>query len=286
MPTGQNSRSDARWQAALFVLLACLVYRSILAGLVHDWWTDPDYSHGFFVPIFAAFLVWQRRNLLGSLPLAPSWLGLVGIAGALAMFVVGRLGAEQFLSRSSFLFLLAGMVVYFLGWRQFRALLFPWAFLFLMIPIPHILFYQITLPLQFLACGFASSLLGLLGVPVLRTGNILHLPAMSLEVVEACSGIRSLVSLVTLTLIYGYFFEPKRLLRIALVAAAVPIAVIANGLRVAFTGLLGQYWSPDKVTGFFHTFSGWVVFLFSVWLLIFLHGAMALPARRHGDAES
>ena len=205
------------------------------------------------------------------------------IAGALCVLIVGVLGAELFLSRSSLVFLFAGMVIYFAGWRIFpRALLFPWAVLFLMIPIPVIIFNQIALPLQFMASRLATWLLGLVGVPVLREGNVINLPSMSLEVVEACSGIRSLVSLITLAVIYGYFAEPKRLLRVALVIAAVPVAVIANGIRIMGTGLLGQYWDPDKAQGFFHEFSGWVIFLLALAILYLIHRSFSLfhPLKR------
>ena len=176
--------------------------------------------------------------------------------------------------------------VYFVGWGYFRALLFPWAFLFFMIPIPAILFNQIAFPLQLLASEFASSLLALLGVPVLREGNVIQLPAMALEVAEACSGIRSLMSLGALAIIYGYFLEPGIFRRLLLVLAAVPIAVAANALRVMGTGLLGQYWSPEKAEGFFHTFSGWVIFLLSLGMLFSLHGALRLVERWHPVRKS
>jgi exosortase len=281
----EATASIAWWQWGVFVVLLGWIYHGIVARLVEQWWTDPDFSHGFFVPLFSAFLLWKGRERLASLPVKPSWFGLVVIAGALAILIVGVLGAELSLARSSFVLLLGGLVIYFLGWGRFRAVLFPWAFLFLMVPIPKIIYNQITLPLQFLASSLANLLLGVVGVPVLREGNIIHLPTMSLEVVEACSGIRSLMSLVTLALIYGYFLEPRILRRGLLCIAAVPVAVAANGLRVMGTGLLGYYWNPDKAEGFFHTFSGWIIFLLSLGLIFLLHGAMRvfdgwLPARK------
>jgi exosortase len=144
---------------------------------------------------------------------------------------------------------------------------FPWLFLVLMIPVPAILFNQITFPLQIFASRIASTLLPLAGVPVLREGNVIRLPAMALEVAEACSGIRSLMSLVTLAVMYGYLLERRWLVRSLLAMAAVPIAVTANSLRIVGTGLLVQYWDPDKAEGFFHTFSGWMIFVVSLLLL-------------------
>jgi EpsI family protein len=183
------------------------------------------------------------------------------------------LGAELFLSRVSLLILLAGLIILFQGWTFFRAVLFPWAFLFLMIPIPAIAFNQITLPLQLLASKVASTVLPWLGVPVLREGNVIVLPAMALEVAEACSGIRSLMSLATLAVIYGYLMERKTSVRVLLALASIPIAVAANSLRVVGTGLLVQYWNPDKAQGFFHEFQGWLVFVTSLAMLYLLHRA-------------
>ncbi len=262
------------WQLGTLALLTGFLYHSILSRLASDWLNDQNFSHGFFIPAFSAWVIWQDRRRLASLPIRPSWFGLVTMAGALGMLIVGVLGAELFLSRSSLIFLLAGSVIYFLGWGHFRALLFPWACLFLMIPIPAIIFNQIAFPLQLLASRFASSILSLLGVPVLREGNVLQLPAMSLEVAQACSGIRSLMSLGTLAIIYGYLFESRTYPRILLVTAAVPIAIVANGLRVVGTGLLVHYWDPARAEGFFHTFEGWVIFVVSLAMLFSMHGLM------------
>jgi exosortase len=169
---------------------------------------------------------------------------------------------------------IAGLVVLGYGWNYMRAILFPWLFLLLMIPIPAIVFNQITFPLQLLASRAAAHTLPLLGVPVLREGNIIQLPAMALEVAEACSGIRSLMSLTTLAIIYGYLMEPRTSFRVLLAVASIPIAVIANSLRIIGTGLLVQYWDPDKAQGFFHAFSGWLIFVVSLILLFLLHRAL------------
>ncbi len=265
----------ALWlQPAILAVLIGFLYGHVLLLLVRDWVRDDNYSHGFFVPLFSAYVLWQRRRRLSEIPVAPLWQGLWIILGALATLIVGTLGAELFLSRSSLLLLLAGLVVYFLGWGWYRAVLFPWAFLFLMIPIPSIIFSQITLPLQLLASRLASGFLSLAGVPVLQEGNVIHLPGMVLEVVEACSGIRSLVSLLTLAVIYGYFLERRVFGRVLLCISAMPVAVVANGFRVMGTGLLGYYWNPDKAEGFFHSFSGWIIFVLSLGLLLLLHAAM------------
>lgn len=264
------------FQLAILLALAGLLYHSILVALVRNWWEDPNFSHGFFVPIFSAYVVWENRRSLSRLPIRPNWFGLLVIAGALSVLVVGNLGAELFLSRSSFVLLLGGMIILFAGWGYFRALLFPWAVLFLMIPIPVVIFNQVTFPLQFMASRMSTWLLAFVGVPVLREGNVIHLPTMTLEIVEACSGIRSLVSLVTLAVIYGHLAERSKLKRVALVLAAFPVAVAANGLRIMGTGLMGQYWNPERAEGFFHEFSGWVIFILSLGMLFLVHRSLSL----------
>ncbi|HWW13919.1 MAG TPA: exosortase A [Candidatus Dormibacteraeota bacterium] len=259
------------WQTALITGLLLWLYYPTLIHLVGQWWTDPNFSHGFFVPLFSAFVVWQERSRLALLSPQPSWWGLLFLGFGLCVLVVGQLGAELFLSRVSLLIVLAGLIVLFLGWTFFRVLLFPWAFLLLMVPIPAIIFNQIAFPLQLLASKVASTTLPWMGVPVLREGNVIILPAMALEVADACSGIRSLMSLTTLAVIYGYLMERKIGPRVLLALASIPIAVIANSLRVVGTGLLVQYWDPDKAQGFFHEFQGWLMFVASLAMLYLLH---------------
>ena len=277
--SGSAARRYPRWQAAVLVVLIGWLYSSIVYHLIGQWWQDPNFSHGFFVPLFSAFVVCQDSSRLARLPVIPSSWGLLIVACALFVLIVGVMGAELFLSRISLLILIAGLVVYFLGWNYFRTMLFPWAFLILMIPIPAIIFNQITFPLQLLASKVAALVLPLLGVPVLREGNVISLPAMVLEVAEACSGIRSLLSLTTLAIIYGYLMETRNSVRIGLALASLPIAVAANSLRIVGTGLLVQYWDPEKAEGFFHLFSGWLIFVISLLMLFLFHRVLRLLFR-------
>ncbi len=274
-PTAQTLATDSTappwWQTAIITALLLWLYFPTLTHLVGQWWSDPNFSHGFFVPLFSAFVIWQERSRLTRLSVRPSWWGLFLVAFGLCVLIVGQLGAELFLSRVSMLIVLAGLIVLFLGWTFFRALLFPWAFLFLMIPIPAIVFNLVTFPLQLLAAKVASTILPWMGVPVLREGNVIVLAAKRLEVAEACSGIRSLMSLTTLAVIYGYLMERKIAVRIVLALASIPIAVTANSLRIVGTGLLVQYWDPEKADGFFHEFQGWLVFIISLVMLYLLH---------------
>jgi len=267
------------WQLGALALLSVWLYWTTLRHLVGQWWHDPNFSHGFFVPLFSAFVLWQERARLARITPRPSWFGLPVIAVGLCILILGQLGAELFLARFSLLVLLAGVVILFLGWEFFRAVLFPWAFLILMIPIPSIAFNQITFPLQIQASKVAAHTLPLLGVPILREGNVIQLPAMSLEVAEACSGIRSLMSLATLAIIYGYLAETRLWVRWVLALASVPIAVVANSIRIIGTGLLVQYWDPDKAEGYFHASWGWIIFVISLALLYAVHRLIRLPGR-------
>lgn len=264
------------WLPISLVLSVLALYGPILAKLIHDWWNDPNFSHGFFVPLFSAYLVWEKWGDIKRIPVRGSWFGMIVVLGSLATMTAGVFGVELFLSRVSLILLIAGLVILFAGWQWLRALLFPWICLFLMVPIPTIVFNNITLPLQLLASRLASDLLPLFNVPVLRQGNVIQLPAMPLEVAEACSGIRSLLSLTTLAIMYGYFLEKSVAKRILLAVFAVPIAVAANAARIVGTGLMVQYWDPEKAVGFFHEFSGWVIFIVSLLLLFAVHAAMTL----------
>ena len=282
-PKSTWSLQDAglAWRSVLIGALLLAVYWRVLAKLVTDWWQIPDFSHGFLVPVFAAYLVWTKRKTLRTVRIDPNWGGIAVIALALVVLLLGVYGAELFLSRISLVILLAGMVLCFGGWRLLGELRFALLVLLLAIPIPSIVFNEVTLPLQLLASKLASALLPLFGVPVLREGNVIELPAMKLEVAEACSGIRSLISLFTLSVFYGYFLERSFVRRAVLALASIPIAIAANAVRILGTGLCVQYWDPDKALGFFHEFSGWVMFLVSLGCLFILHRAMRLiPGKR------
>jgi exosortase len=271
------------WQSVVIGCLLLWMYFPILTHLVSQWWNDPNFSHGFFVPLFSALVIWQEQPRLAGMRMEPSWWGVLVLVGGLCILILGQMGAEIFLARTSLLVVIAGLIVLFTGWNFFRALLFPWAFLFLMIPIPAIVFNQITFPLQILASKVASTVLPWMGVPVLREGNVINLPSMSLEVAEACSGIRSLMSLTTLSIIYGYLMEKKITVRVLLAVASIPIAVAANSFRIVGTGLLVQYWDPARAQGFFHEFSGWLIFVISLVMLFLLHRAIRLLVDEEGE---
>lgn len=275
-------RRSAAAIAAVAVAIVAL-YAGTLSSLVRHWASDDDFSHGFFVVPLAAYFLWERRDALRRAPLAPSVVGLFLIAASLAVFIAGRFGAELFLTRVSLVGVIAGTVLFLCGWRHLRIAAFPIAFLLLMIPLPAIIFNQITFPLQGVAAKAGEAVIAAAGVPVLREGNILHVPGRALEVAEACSGIRSLMSLLMLAIVLGYFTERRTPARVFIALAAVPIAIIANAGRVAGTGLTAYWVSPAAAEGFFHAFSGWLVFVVALAGLLIVQ--RLIEAARAGRAR-
>ena len=267
----------------MVVVLVLALYLRIFAKLVYDWYDLPDASHGFLIPLFSAFLLWERRAVLRQLPPRSTWAGLWLVVPALALLLVGVLGADLFLSRLSFIVLACGLILTLFGYRILREVRFSLLVLLLAIPLPSLVLNEITLPLQLFASAVSSWALSLTGVPVLRDGNVIQLASMKLEVAEACSGIRSLISLLTVAILFGYLAERSVLRRVILAFASIPIAVIANAIRIYGTGLCVQYWDPEKAMGFFHEFSGWLMFLVSMSCLYLLHVLMgAIPSRSVG----
>jgi exosortase len=270
MPRLFNRVALPYWQGGILVLLTAWLYRPLLTRLAQQWWQDPNYTHGFFVPVFSLFLLWDGRAKLAALRIKPSWWGLVMLVFALIMMVLGTISSGFFLSRVSLLLLICGMVVFLAGWQHLAAVSFPLAFLILMIP-SSMLVEQITFPLQILASKTATLLLNVIGVSAVREGNIILLPTARLEVAEACSGIRSLFSLITLTVIYGYLAETKTAVRVLLALIAVPVSILANALRITVTGMVVNYWGLEGAQGTLHLLSGWLIFAGSLLLIFVLH---------------
>jgi len=264
---------------AWFGALLLASYAPVLWRLVQQWDSDPDMGHGFFVPLVAGFIGWQKRRELAALDASPNWWGLaVVLYGALQLYIA-TLGAELFLARTAFVISAIGIVLLLGGSDYLRTLAFPLFLLFFMIPIPAVVYNSITFPLQILASKASTQALDILQIPVLREGNVMELAEQKLNVVEACSGIRSLLSLTFLSLVYGYFFESKTWMRVVLFGATIPIAIVANASRVTLTGVLTEY-KPELAEGFFHTASGWVIFLVALAILMAVHQILNWGWRR------
>jgi exosortase len=248
--------------AVLSILLVILYYKT-LVPLVQDWIDLPDFSHGFLVPLISLYLLWERRERLKRPFSASNW-GLLLLAFGLIILLFGRLAAEVFTQRLSILIVIAGIVLFLLGKEHLKTIAFPLAFLLLMIPLPSILLQKITFPMQLFASRCAAGALELLSIPVFREGNVINLANTSLEVAEACSGIRSVISLLALGVLFAYFTKKILWQRIVVVFASLPIAILVNAFRVTMTGYLSHFYGAKAAQGFFHEFSGFILFLMAM----------------------
>jgi exosortase len=252
---------DNLWQLAIPAALILFLYRHAFVKLVDDWVNDPNYTHGFVVPLASIWIVWSMRRTLARTEVEPKTWGLLVIAFALLQLLAGTLGAENFVANSSLLVLLAGLTISIFGMCMLRHLLFPIAWLIFMIPLPAIIFYSITFPLQLLASRMASGLLDVLRITNLREGNVMYFSHYTIGVVEACSGIRSLITLLAFAVLLGYIRSMRIWAQIVLAACTVPVALIFNAVRVASAGVLGNYLGERWAEGTFHAATGIVLFL-------------------------
>jgi len=279
------SKNKLPWTGiAWFGVLLIACYAPVLRRLAGQWNNDPDMGHGFFVPLIAGFIMWQGRKELAAIQPEPNWWGLLVIACGGLQLMVATLGAELFMARMSFVVTLIGVVWTLGGTVILKKLAFPLFLLFFMLPIPSVVYSAATFKLQILASQLADGALTVLSIPVLREGNVLELPNQKLSVVDACSGIRSLLSLTFLSLVYGYFFERKNWVRVVLFFSTIPIAIVANASRVTMTGIMTQV-KADLAEGFFHQAEGWVIFMVALVILIVWHqmlvrGANFVAGRR------
>lgn len=286
-PPTQASQSSTKvqWQPiAWFGGLLILCYATILYRMGWQWATDENMGHGFFVPVFSGFIAWQRREKLAALPLKTNPWGLVLVIWAALQAIVATLGAELFTARLAFVIALVGVILYVCGTAWVKALAFPLALLLFMIPIPAIIYAALTLKLQMLASQLGEVLITGMGIPVLRAGNTLQLPNGTLDIAEACSGIRSLLSLAFLSLVYSYFTDKRIWMRWALLLATIPIAIGANGIRVAITGLLYQI-NTQLAQGAYHETEGYIVFIVAMIALLITHRLLSFVAQRFSTSH-
>lgn len=262
-----DTRAQKSYVAAIGLLLGVL-YFSVFVELVGDWAHDENYSHGFLVPLVAAFLVWRKRKRLRSMVCSPNNWGMVVLISGLGLLMVATIGAEYFTTRFSLLVVVAGLLLYLWGSEALRELAFPLVYLVFMIPIPYVVYYSFSFPLKLFASRCTAPVIRLLGVPVVREGNILHLPNLALEVVDACSGLRSLISLLALGALFAYLTQEVAWKRWVLFLFTVPVAIGANVFRLTATAVLAQIYGEEAAMGFLHQFSGMLVFAFAVVLLV------------------
>jgi len=279
------------WKPFLIAAALSFLYATVLAKLGRDWWTDENYSHGLLVPPVIGFIVWLEFDELRKVSKNPSLIfGGALILLSLVLLLAGTLGAELFMQRISLILMLVGVVIYFFGAKILKILLVPFALLLLAIPIPQIIFNKIAFPLQIWASQMAIWGIRLFEVPSVRKGNVIELlpqgatQVVSLEVVEACSGIRSLMTLMTLALVLAYVTRTKKPAAesswldclkdfdfwrtVILMFSAIPIAILTNAARVTATGVLTFYYGKQAAEGFTHDVSGWLVYLVALGLLM------------------
>ena len=280
------------WRALPLIVAISFAYATVFAKLSRDWWNDENYSHGLLIPFIIGYILWLQRDKLAAVPIRPAvlWGGLAIVCALFALWA-GVAGAELYTQRLSLLLLLGGTALYFWGAQVLRLLLVPLSLLFLALPIPAIVFNKIAFPLQLFASRCAVWSMSVLGMPVLRQGNVIELKPLNsietkkLEVVEACSGIRSLMTLITLAVVFAYFTHPRQkgdqpprtflqwiksygFWRSAIIVlSAVPIAILTNALRVSGTGVLAHYYGTQVADGFFHSFSGWAIYIVAFLML-------------------
>ena len=268
---------------AWFGALLILCYWPILYRMGNQWATDENMGHGFFVPIFAGFIAWQRREELLATPRQPNILGLFVVVCGGLLSVLATLGAELFTARLSFVIALFGTVLYLGGTRWIKVLLFPLILLLFMIPIPAIIYSALTMKLQNLASQLGELMITAMGIPVLREGNVLKIPSQPLDIAEACSGIRSLMTLLFMALVISYFTDKKVWMRWALLIATFPIAIIANGMRVAITAYLSEI-DTKLASGSYHEAEGFLVYFVDIAALLAVHRLINVVGKKMGKA--
>jgi exosortase len=251
-----------------------VVYWPILVPMIRQWAADDNYSHGFLVPFIAGYLAYIRRGdfLLAQVKPADSGLGLVFLG--LAMLLFGWLSSEYFSMRASLVVIIAGSVLFLLGWKIFKILLAPLCYLLLMVPIPYIIYDAAAFPLKLIVTKVSVLSMKALGIVVWQEGNILMFPNITLEVADACSGLRSIMSLLALGAAYAFVLHTKTRDRVILILSTLPIAIFTNCLRVIATGVLAQYFGSAAAEGFFHEFAGLFVFGTAVVMFVALGSAL------------
>ena len=249
-----------RIQLALILPLLALAYWTIVPYMVQQWNNDANYSHGFIVPVISGYFIYERRRELLDAESAPSNWGLLLILAGVLQLCIGYVAFELYTMRSSLVVVLAGLTLFLLGTRVFRIMLLPLLYLFFMVPLPYIVYDSVAFPLKQFVAKYSVAVLQLMGVVIIREGNVLMLPETTLEVADACSGIRSLVSLLALAVAFAAMTQKSTLKRCIMVFSAIPIAILTNALRVIVTGILAQYWGSKAAEGFFHEFAGLAVF--------------------------
>ena len=285
----QKTLASTYAQMALLTLVFLFLFQHTLSDLVADWSSDDNYSHGFLIPFISGYMIWQKREVLAKIPKRVDFRGLALIAAGVLLHVAGNVGAELFTMRFSLVVMVAGLTGYLFGFRVLREAAVPVAYLIFMIPLPSIIWNKIAFPLQLFAAKLSAEAVRLLGIPILREGNVLHLANTSLEVVDACSGLRSLTSLLALSAAFAYIGPLRNPSKWILFLSAIPIAVLVNIARLTGTAVMARYIGEEAAQGFLHDMSGMLVFGLAFVLVFGCSALLERMERRFfgaGEAES
>jgi len=263
----------------IILLLIVLFNIPVFIDLVRDWIRDDNYSHGFLIIPISVFLFYRKRKELTFPAVSSNWGIALFVIGAIGM-IFGTAASEYFTTRFSLVLIITGLSLYYLGKANFRKVWFSFFFLLFMIPIPAIIYYSATLPMQLFASKVTDNLLHLIGVPSVRQGNIIYLTEYTLEVAEACSGLRSLSTLMALGALYGNLTLTGKIRPIILFFSTIPIAIIANIIRLLFTAIGAYAVSTKLAEDFLHGLSGMMVFISALIIIIIFGAFLKLPEKR------
>lgn len=250
---------------ALLVLTAVL-FRRTIAGLFDRWWDDPAYAHGLLVPLVSLFFLLQRsRKAAGD---GRGWAaGAVALAGAVLVYLAGRMGNMLFLQAIAMIACLGALVLLVEGWGTLRAVMLPIAYLVFMCPLPSGLYDLVSAKLRLFASAVSTTLLQLVGVPAAASGNIIYIPNATLSVEDACSGIRSLFGIIATATAFAFVVRGGWARKTAFILSSAPVAVIVNIMRVTGTGLLQHAGLSGLAEGFYHQLEGWVFYVLALLML-------------------
>jgi len=270
-----------KWYVAAYCVVIALVYHEIIVDMVADWARDDNYSHGFLVPLVSGYFLWANRKSILRTTVKPAGWGLVIVLLGVAQLVVGSLATEYFTMRTSMIVITGGTIIYILGWEPYKRMQLALLYLFLMVPIPAIIYDSMTMPLKLFVAKISVKGLVFFGYPVLREGNIIMLPNITLEVADACSGLRSLMSLIALSVAFAFLTQRGIWKKWVLIVSALPVAVITNILRVFGTGILAKHYGSVAAEGFFHEFAGFMVFFVAMVIMAVIGWLLKLGEKRN-----
>lgn len=269
-----------------FLLLAFLaLYYPFIQTLMRDWDTNDNYSQGYFIPFVSAFMIWWVLKDLETNDLKPSNWGIAIIVLGLLQLFIAKVGSEYFLQRTSMIIVLFGISFFLFGGRFTKTIWLPLVYLIFMVPLPAIIWNRIAFPMQLFASAITEDVVRFIGIPILREGNVLHLAQTSLEVVDACSGLRSLVNILGLAVGLGFVMNKEAWKRWALFLSAFPIAVIVNIIRLSATAVLVSLYGGEVARGFLHDFSGWLVFVAGIALLLVVQSLLGKTVKVEAEKD-